>query len=248
MGERVSEDNHRDAPDQSAEKVPAVPEYQGEELYDDADDIEERGPLTSDEFRAALRTLDDIGVTWTADRVPHAVAKKPETKDALFSKEVEDIRRSYPDLPRELGLVVFHALTGTPVPLSLVGGKDELDKKVAVVNEVLITGEYRSEFFFKYAIKVPYFLNVDWEVVVKAFEKNVKGVPGIPYALLALHFRDPDTPERGIEHRTTTVAVDERLVDTLIGSLQEVKTALEQARVFADAVSKQSGSKGEDDD
>lgn len=95
---------------------------------------------------------------------------------------------------------------------------------------------------------MPYFLDVDWEVVVKAFEKNVKGMPGISYALLALHFRDPDAFERQTRRRTTTVAVDEQLVDTLIESLQEVKTALERARVFAEAVNEQSARRGEDDD
>lgn len=250
MGKRVSENNHQDVPEQSAEKAPAVPEYRGEGSHDVNDDVEkERGPLTSEEFRTALRKVDALGLTWTADRVPRTIAKKPETKDALFGTEVQQIRLDYPNLPRELGLVVFHALTGGSVPLSLVGEKDELDEKIAVVNDTIITREYRSEFFFKHAIKVPYFSNVDWEVVVKAFEKNVEGVPGISYALLALHLRDPDVPETQTRRRTTTTAaVDEPLVDKLIASLQEVKAALVRARVFADAVNEQSASKGKDDD
>lgn len=246
----MSEDNSQNAREQNAEKAHVAPEYQGEEPYEVADMEEEveREPLTSDEFRAALREVDALGLTWTADRIPRPTAKKPETEDALFSEELREIRQAYPSLPSELSLVVFRALTGGPVPLTLLGGKDELDKKVVAVNEILITGEYRSEFFFKYAIKVPYFLNVDWEVVVKAFEKNVKGVPGIPYALLSLHFRDPEAPDQQTRRRATTAAVDERLVDKLIASLQDVKMALEQARAFADAVSERSARSEEDDD
>lgn len=135
------EDNLRGVKKQNSEEVPAAPEYQGEEPYDvDDDDVEEREPLTSEEFRAALRKLDALGVTWTADRIPHAIAKKPETQDVLFSKEVEETRRSYPNLPSELGLVVFHALTGDSVPFSLVGGKTNSTRKLQWSMKPLLPG------------------------------------------------------------------------------------------------------------
>jgi hypothetical protein len=126
--------------------------------------------------------------------------------------------------PRELGTVIFYILTGAR--LFPQGGDGKiLEKKASVVRDSgLITEGYRAEFFFKHAIKVPYFSDLDWEVVVKKYERNVRKSPGISYALLSLQF---EGPEKGSNRRRRmVVAVNERITGELIESLTQVKEAL----------------------
>jgi hypothetical protein len=126
----------------------------------------------------------------------------------------------------------------------------ELERKAAVI-ENLLTQEYRSEFFFKYAIKVPYFEDIDWEVVVKAYERGTTIMPKIAYALLAITLRNPvDTTlsveEGANEHREPefiTVAVNEQLVDLLTSRLIEIKAALEKAQQAADSLTEKAEEK-----
>lgn len=243
----MSEDDPRkdtgDAPEESSS---ALEQQDGETT----DYVGERNlPLTAHEFRDVLQQIDALGLTWTADLVPGLRPKGREGYEALLGREYKEIQRQYPHLPRELGLVVFHALTGRSVSSRLTDTEEDLAAKVAVVREILLTGDYRAEFFFKHAIKVPYFANVDWEVVIKAFEKNVKDMPAIPYALLSLHFYGANEFHQEEEERQTmTVAVDERLVDRLIKSLTEVKAALKRTRGFTDAVSEGRIAEEEDND
>ena len=195
-------------------------------------------PLSPDEFRRALEKLDALGLTWTADSIPRVIAKEDTGDDAFLSEEFDQLQEAYPDLPREVGTVVFHALTGMPAHESIVGGKDDLEKKVATARELFITPAYRSDFFFKHALKVPYFEAIDWEVIFKTHERNVVDMPGVAYALLMLSFHNPN-PRVGAldQHQNVTVAANLKLVDKLIGTLIDVKTALEDAKKLADRLS-----------
>ncbi len=166
------------------------------------------------------------------------VAAKPNVESGLLSGELAQLQRTYPNFPLELGAVISYILTGRKLH-SLAGNKELHEKKAAVVRESsFITEKYRSEFFFKHSIKVPYFSDLDWEVVVKAFERNVEETPGIAYALLSLEFEDPKG--RSINRsRTLTVAVDQYLVEQLINSLSDVKLALQKSKSITDVLDNQ---------
>jgi hypothetical protein len=202
-------------------------------------------PLSPEEFRNALQKMDALGLTWTADSIPRVIAKD-ESDDAFLSEEFMQLQEAYPDLPRELSGVVFYALTGMPSHESIVGGKEDLEKKVSTVREFLLTSEYRADFFFKHALKIPYFEAIDWEVLFKTHERNVAGMPGVAYALLMLSFHNPN-PRIGKldQHQNVTVAANLKLVDKLIGILIDVRTALEDARKLTDKLNEEAGS--EDD-
>jgi hypothetical protein len=201
-------------------------------------------PLSPEDFSAALKKIDALGLTWTADSIPRVVTKEGVSDDALLSEEFERIQETYPALPRELASIVFHALTGGSAQESIVGSKEKLEKKVATVRELLITSEYRSDFFFKHALKIPYFETIDWEVIFKTHERNVEGMPGIAYALLMLTFHNPN-PRLGKldQHQNVTVAADMNYVDKLISILIDVRTALEEAKGLTDKLNERVGSK-----
>lgn len=205
-------------------------------VEDDEDDEHEViEPLPPDEFRKALEKMSSLGLTWTADRIPRVIAKDPDAESALFSEDFQNLQEAYPNLPRELSVVVYHALTGGPAYESVVGNEKELKEKVAAVHDLLLTSGFRSEFFFKHAIKVPYFETIDWEVVFKTHERNVAGMPAVAYALLLLTFHNTNSRVSKIdEHQNTTVAVDLKLVNKLIGLLVDVKTGLEDAQKLSD--------------
>ena len=137
------------------------------------------------------------------------------------------IQETYPTFPQELGAVAYYILTGKR--LSWVGAdKKLLDKKAEFIRQSgLITQKYRAEYFFKHAIKVPCFSDLDWEVVVKKYERGVKDSPEISYAMLSLEFEGPDTESS--RRRRIVVAVNARLVNKLLTALIDVKDALEKA-------------------
>ncbi len=191
---------------------------------DDAEDFEPLGPK---DFYEALSKLSALGLAWTADRVPRVVAKNEKAEQALFSDEFEQIQKAYPGLPRELSAVLFHALTGMPAYETVVGDPEALKEKVSAVRKFILNSAFRAEFFFKYALKVPYFENIDWEVVFKTHERNVEGMPAVGYALLLLTFHNTNANISALNtHQNLTVAVDLPLVDKLIRTLEDVKTGL----------------------
>lgn len=197
-------------------------------------------PLTLREFRSVLQKVKSLGLTWTADIPPRLGAEKPDAEAVLLSDETRKLQQAYPYFPHELGVVTLYILTGKKTP-TIAGNQQLLEKKAAAVRETaLISDKYRSEFFFKHAIKVPYFSDLDWEVVVKAYEKNVAEMPRIAYALLSLTFDNPSRSQSPSgSSRELTVAVDEHLVEKLIESLSEVKLALEKSRRVTDILDKQ---------
>ena len=197
------------------------------------------GPLSPEEFRSVLERIDALGLTWTAGCHPPHIRVKAEVRDPYSRDDYIKIQEEYPEFPSQLGYVIFHAPTKNKNVAAFLGEQEDIDKKVAAVEEFIINRDYRSEYFFKYAIKVPYFFELDWEVVIKAQERGVKDMPQIAYALILLMFRHPTNPALPIElagipevgePEILTVAVDEHLVDKLISRLQEVKEALGKSK------------------
>lgn len=228
--------------------VRAIIEEGNEEEDDDDDENIKEGPLSPEEFRTVLNALGELGVTWSADIPPIPRFKKGVEPGQSFSVEYLRIQRNYPNFPGELAGVVLAAVMGNRQQASLVGSEDILKEKVAILHETgLVTPEFRSEFFFKHAIKVPYFEDADWEIVIKAYERAVKPMPKSAYALLSLAFRKPaDTTlpidEASLEYRRpdfVTVAVNEYLLDKLITLLTEAREALGKAQRQADLFEEQ---------
>lgn len=197
----------------------------------------ERGPLTVDEFRTVVNKLDEIGITWTADIPPLPTPKEKGNRSVFSNEQYIQLQTDYPKFPSELSAVIFHELMGSKIPQSVAGTEEDLKAKATILSDVLTQG-YRTEFFFRYAIKVPYFEDVDWEVVIKAYERGVKNMPKTPYALLNLVLREPVDTSLAVEDGATqyrrpnfiTVAVDESLLDQLLVKLNETKKALGKAQ------------------
>lgn len=214
----------------------------------DDDDEEELAPLTPAQFRTALQQLDALGLTWTADSMPAIRAKEDGRNEGMFGEELARLQREYPHLPSELSLVIAHAITGVKVPLERVGSAEELRAKTEIVRELLITPEFKSEFFFKHTIKLPYFAGMDWEVVFKLVENNVSNIPGISYALLSLVYHYPSVVSGPRRHENITVAVNGVLVDQMIRDLNRLKRALEVGAKLTKRVHGLKMEEHEDDD
>jgi len=200
------------------------------------DRSEPKKSLSVDEFRKAWNRASQLGLTWTTDVPPIPVLKTGHTPGPSFKKEYRALRKDFPNFPRELGTIVLHTL--------LHPHKHEgADEKVEIIKD-LLTQEYRSEFFFKYAIKVPYFEDIDWEVVIKTHERGVAKMPKIAYALLMLTFRNPVNSTLSVEDAANeyrepefiTVAVNEELIDGLINKLTTTRNALEAAQALAGSI------------
>jgi hypothetical protein len=193
-------------------------------------------PLTVDQFREVWERLDKLGITWTTDVPPLPEFRKGFEQGTDFGERYRELQKQFPTFPRELGTVILHKLLH-----AAVGG--EVDQKAEIIRD-LLTQKYRSEFFFKYAIKVPYFEDIDWEVVIKAYERACHGMPKIAYALLMLTFRDPvdttlsveDAANEYREPEFITVAVNEDLIDNLIAKLSLIRMALAKAQGVADSL------------
>ena len=197
-----------------------------------------RKPLTADEFREAWEGLRALGITWTTDVLPTPSFLEGYNRDATFWKQYTELQKAFPTFPRELATTILHGLlkpqTGT-----------DLDEKLEIIRSDLLTHDYRAEFFFKYATKVPYFEDMDWEVVIKAQERDVHAMPKIAYALLRLRFRTPEFSlvvhedphdEFYREPELLTVAVNEELIDRLIATLSEVRKALDRTQRLAESL------------
>jgi hypothetical protein len=209
----------------------------GKEIPVKAGPAEKRGPFTADEFRKAWEKLCALGVTWTTDIPPVPSFLDGYERDATFWKKYEELQKEYPTFPRELGSAILHGLL-KPQPGT------EMDEKVNIIRSALLTHKYRTEFFFKYAIKVPYFEDLDWEVVIKAHERGVTAMPKIAYALLSLTLRNPvdstltveDASEEYREPEFITVAVNEELIDKLTVALAEARNALDKTQKLAESL------------
>lgn len=208
-----------------------------EEEFEDEDEIP---PLTPEEFEDGLRRIDALGITFSVDLFPSLVAKDESSSDLIDSEEFESIRNQYPTLPREVGFVAHNTLTGRKDGLDLLGGTESFEKKSQLVKELVLTEEYQTEFFFAHALKVPYFESIDWEVVLKTRERGVEGAISIPYALLLLTFHNTNPKLGEIDkHQNVTVAVNRDLIDKILATLTEVRTALEESYKLRNILSEQ---------
>lgn len=214
---------------------------------DEEEDEESLPPMTPEDFEKALRAVDNLGLVWTADITPRVKAKTPDYEANLLSAEFEKIQDEYPRLPYEVYLAASFFLTGSVSYAKPAGGLENLKRKGEIAGDIVVTPDYRSAFFFRSAIKVPYLRDIDWEVVFKLHERGVKGIPGIAYALLALSLQDPFYLGRAGTLSHVTVAVDETLVNNLLNILTEVKSRLAIARHQAEILNKQQLLEGQDD-
>lgn len=196
-----------------------------------------RGPLTADEFRQAWEQLRALGITWTTDVLPTPSFLEGYSRDVAFWKQYAELQKAFPTFPRELATTILHGLLKPQTGI-------DLDQKLEIIRSDLLTHNYRAEFFFKYATKVPYFEDMDWEVVIKAQERGVHAMPKIAYALLRLRFRTPDfslvvdedTDAEYREPELLTVAVNEELIDKLIATLSEARKALDKTQRLAESL------------
>jgi hypothetical protein len=207
-------------------------------IEEEPEEDDEIPPLEPEEFEQAIRLMDVMGLGWTAGRTPSVKPKNADAEGALVSPEFERLQNTYPHLPFEVFMATSHFLTGSNSFAAIAGGKEKLQQKGQIAGEFIVDHEFRTEFFFRSAIKVPYLKDIDWEVVSKLYERGVTGSPGIAYGLLALSLEDAFLSNRQNPRRHTTVAVDEKTVDHLIKILTEVKTHLAIARQQIDIQSK----------
>jgi hypothetical protein len=222
-----TEKQDRDSPKESSVGL----EAHVAEVVSAEEEEEEFVPLTPEEFEKALSEVDALGLTWTADRSPIVKPKTAESEAALIGERFEEIQDRYPHLPFEVFLATSHYLTGSEAFAQVAGGEDSLKRKAEVAARFIIDHDYRTEFFFRSAIKVPYLRDVDWEVVTKLYERGVRDKVNISYGLLALSFQDPFNTGKGrppIRH--FTLAVDEALVNNLFEVLTELRARLISAR------------------
>lgn len=203
---------------------------------------EKRGPLSGDEFAELLRRIDAIGLTWAADTPPSLRPKDPDNGKLLASEELAKIIEDYPYFPYEVGATLFHVLVGSKE----IADNEDSEKKRAAVSEYVITPEFRHEFFFTGSLKVPYFVDADWDVSVKIFEGNVSSFPLLPYALISLDIQQSSYNEEEI--KSVFFAVDEKRIHSLIGVLKEALAKLETARGISEQLKVKSTETGVKED
>lgn len=210
----------------------------------DDDDDEEYRPLPADEFRSILQHIDRMGLTWTADFPPRVRFKDAESSNAFLVEEFAQVQKKYPEFPLELGYAIFYGITGDANAAHLLGDENQAREKVAAIIPLISSTDFRADFFFRYAIKVPYFSDIDWEITIKTRERGVQGMPGIAYALLSLVFERPGNPFVANEFGSSealTVAVNEHLIDKLIKSLNDARDALKSSQEIAHSIGERHG-------
>lgn len=203
-------------------------------VIEDEDEQQIVEPLTIEEFARALTQLQRLGLIWTADNPPIIRAKDKRSEASFGKEEFFLLQQEFPTLPREVGAVVIFALMGTSATAELVGGEKALKKKAELVDEFVITNKFRSEFFFKHAIKVPYLSDLDWEVVFKMSEQGVSGCPRVSYGIVSLLLREPSFFGIASEPKVLTAAVSVELLDKFIKSFGELRKELQRAEKIGD--------------
>jgi hypothetical protein len=202
-----------------------------EQLDDDENEIQ---PLTPEEFEKALREVDMLGLTFTPELYP-SVITKDESSSVVNGEDLERLEEKYPDLPKEVGIVVFNTLTSSTFGLEFIGGSEYFERKSKIIKEILINNSFRDEFFFRHSLKVPYFESIDWEVILKTHERGVEGIVGVPYALLMLTFHNTNPKIGKFDiHQNVTVAVDRYLIDKLLATLSKVRASLDESEKMRD--------------
>jgi hypothetical protein len=186
-------------------------------------------PTTLDEFRDVFKTMDELGWGWTTDDPPALTPKTPGDQDPSVLKELS---QKHPRFPFELAAVVKYVLWGWVPEPTIVGTTADLDAKAAIVSNVLLTDDYRSVFFFEHATRFRRFYDLDWEVMVKAAERNIRRVPGTVYATITLETSETQSDFDERRH-TTHFAADARSLKKMIELLNDALGALERAKSLA---------------
>jgi hypothetical protein len=197
---------------------------------------ESQSPLTPENFRAVLQEIDSLGLTWSTDLPPELMAKTTDGAGNFASQKLQQIEESYPTLPNELGYVIWYALTGTEPLTDLVGTPEDLQAKAEIVHELLITPEFRDEFLFSQMVKVPFFDNLDWEVVVKTCEQGVQRFPGNAYALVTILMEG--NAHYGDKRDAVTFAINETRLERLLATFIDMRDALRRGREISDHLGK----------
>lgn len=194
-------------------------------------------PTTGDEFSSILREVDGLGWQWSTDDPPALIAKPSMTPD---TDALNTLSKKYPSFPRELSHIIKHALWGWSPDIDIVGPPADLPAKVASVSSMILTDEYRSQFFFEHATRLRKFYDLDWEIMVKAAERNINRVPGTVYANISLETSEtqPDFEERTA---ATLFAADARALKRMITLLQDALKALEKAQTMAHVMRHEEG-------
>ena len=187
-----------------------------------ADEGIRKSPLSVDDFERVVRRLVELGITWTPKMSPTFQIRR---QIAGASKELQGLVAKYPGFQAEFGALVRYVLMGKSMPpMPVVGPPESVEAKSRIISSVL-DEEFRSEFFFEQATKVPRFAQLDWEVVVKSAERMVQNIPGTIYALLRLDVRS--------EHGGATslaFAANERSLRSMRQDIDYALTALESVR------------------
>lgn len=185
-------------------------------------------PTTPDELRSILQEVDRLGWEWTTDDPPALTAKSESKTPQPF----EDLAKKYPTVPGELAELIKYVLWGWLPSRQLVGHPSDLPAKASVVSEIVLSEDYRSEFFFEHATRLRRFHDLDWEIVVKTAERNINRFPGAAYAHLSLETKEtqPDFEERT---ESLLFAADARALRRMIALLQDALKGLERAKIMA---------------
>lgn len=227
----------------SAGKRPLAESYNREETaetasaaaYEPEDEIEyanveDLPALSVKDFVKALREVDKLGLTWTGDFYPDVRPKSPQDESALDAGDFDRISNAYPQLPREVGYVVLHLLTGANA--DVVGDEEALGAKAEAVKELLLTPSYRSEFSFNHLLKVPKLSDMEWEVVIKTSDQSIKELTPTPYAVISLQVLSSMHDEE--KYKTLSFAVDELRAAQMIEMLSDVQSQLKRTQGLAE--------------
>jgi hypothetical protein len=194
-------------------------------------------PTTVDEFRAVLKAVEGLGWTWTTDDPPALIPKTPENQDL---SALTELSKKHPRFPSELAEVVKYALWGWKTDSTVVGPIAALEAKAAIASEMLLTDDYRSGFFFDHATQFRRFYDLDWEVMIKAAERNLRRVPGTVYATISLETSETQSDFDERRH-TTLFAADGRALKRMIELLGDALKALEGAKTLAHNMRREEG-------
>jgi hypothetical protein len=197
--------------------------------------VEDLPPLASADFVKALREVDKLGLTWTGDFYPDVRPKSSKYESALDTEGFAQIGSEYPQLPREVGYVVLHLLTGASA--DVVGDEEALRAKSEAVKELLLTPSYRSEFFFNHLLKIPRLTDLVWEVVIKTSDQSIKEMAPTTYAVISLQVASSTNDEEKSE--TLSFAVDELRAVQMIEMLSDVQVQIKRAEELAEKLQTQ---------
>ena len=189
-----------------------------------------KSPLDLAELKRVLARLAKLGLQWTADLPPRLRPVSTNDNAALRSAEFNQIVTLYPHLPLEVAALILFVVTGTKPDKKLVGSVSDLAKKSELIKSTIVTADYKSEFFFENAIKLQKLCGLDWEVVIKTYEKDVSGIPACPYAIFSLTLHKSENSE----HKHVTFATDIRGIRRLKKALSEVEEQFDTAVKLAD--------------